>query len=61
MERLKLISDKVITPDGQVVVYNQRIIRHDPEANKSPEQKYMEANVEQFYGWIDPNMGETEE
>jgi len=59
MKRLKLISDKV-TKDGQVIVYNRRIIQYDPEANKSPTQKYMEANIEQFYDWINPNM-ETEE
>ncbi len=60
MELLKLIADKVIAPDGRVIVYNRRIIPYDPEANKSPSQKYMEANVTQFYGWINPNMGDKE-
>jgi hypothetical protein len=60
MKRLKLISDQTTTQDGQVVVYSRRIITYDSETNKSPEQKYREANMKQFYGWINPNMGETE-
>ena len=61
MKILKLIADQIITPNGEVIVYDRRIIKYDPEANKSSQQKYREENVAQFYGWIDPNMGETEE
>jgi len=59
MKRLKLVSDKVIK-NGETFVYNRRIIEYDPEANKSPEQRYFAKNVEQFYDWINPNKGETE-
>jgi len=59
MEQLKLIADKITTPDGQVIVYNRRIIHYDPEANKTFEEKYFEANVDQYYDWINPNKGEN--
>jgi len=59
MNQLKLIADKVVTSDGRTIVYNRRIIKYDPEANKTFEEKYMEANIEQYYDWINPNMEET--
>jgi len=44
MERLKLIVDKIIK-DRQVIVYNRRIIKYDPEKNETPEEKYMAENI----------------
>ena len=57
MKILKLASDKVIK-DGRTIVYNRTIIEYDSEGNKTPEQKYMEANIHQFYDWINPNLDE---
>ena len=54
MQQIKLVSNKIIR-NGKTIAYNRRIIKYNPEENKTPEEKYMEKNIEQFYDWINPN------
>ncbi len=54
MEQMKLISDKIIK-NGKIIVYNRRIIKYNPNKNKTPEEEYKEKNIEQFYDFINPN------
>jgi len=61
METLKLIADKIINSNGEEIVYGRRIIRYDPEENKTDHEKYLEGNINQFYGWISPEIGPGEE
>lgn len=60
MKQLKMISDQVVI-SGRTIVHNRRIISYDPEANKTPDEKYLEQNINQFYDWINPSIGVEEE
>ena len=42
------------------MVYNRRIIKYNPKKDKTPEETYMAENIEQYYDWINPDMGKTE-
>jgi len=55
MVQMKLISDKIIKK-GKTIIYNRRIIRCDSDKNKTPEEKYKEENIKQFYDFINPNV-----
>lgn len=55
MKTMKLISDKIVR-DGKIIVYNRRLIEYDPEKDKTPEEKYKEQNIRQFYDFINPNI-----
>ena len=48
MKQMKLISDKIIR-NGKIIVYNRKIIKYNPEEDKSPKEKYRENDIERFY------------
>jgi len=57
MKQIKLISDEIIR-GGKKIIFNRRLIKYDPdelEKNKTPEEKYREENIKQFYDFINLN------
>ncbi len=59
MKQKKLISEKIIRNEKEII-FNRRIIEYDPEKLKTPEEKYREENIHQFYDWIIPNLSKPE-